>query len=182
MRILYCLVLLVILTSCDHNEVGSNTLFHKIDTSTSELDFNNKLIENDSINIIDNEFVYNGAGVALGDVNGDGLDDIFFTGNQVSNKLFLNKGELKFKDISEIAQVRKTDTLQWSSGVSIIDINADGKMDIYVCNTFRKNEKQRANLLYINKGNSSEGIPVFKEMASAYNIADKTYSSRSRVI
>jgi len=160
--------------------VGSNTLFHKIDTSTSELDFNNKLIENDSINIIDNEFVYNGAGVALGDVNGDGLDDIFFTGNQVSNKLFLNKGELKFKDISEIAQVRKTDTLQWSSGVSIIDINADGKMDIYVCNTFRKNEKQRANLLYINKGNSSEGIPVFKEMASAYNIADKTYSSHNQ--
>ncbi|WKX76496.1 FG-GAP repeat domain-containing protein [Zobellia laminariae] len=165
-------------TSC--NKKASATRFISVDQNDSKLIFNNKLIENDSINIMDNEFVYNGAGVALGDLNGDGLDDIFFAGNQVENKLFLNLEELKFKDVTEAAHITKTDSLQWSSGVSIIDINADGKLDIYVCNTFRKTDIRRKNLLYINQGNNSQSIPEFKEMAEEYGVADDTYSSHAQ--
>ena len=156
------------------------TLFTIVPNAKSGLNFNNRLTENDSINIIDNEFVYNGAGVALGDVNGDGYDDLFFAGNQVANKLFLNKGKLKFEDISTAANITKTDTLMWSSGVSLVDVNADGKLDIYVCNTFRKVPSQRNNLLYINQGNDANGVPTFKEMAQSYGMADDTYSSHAQ--
>ena len=154
--------------------------FVKIGASKSGLNFNNQLSENDSINIIDNEFVYNGAGVALGDLNGDGADDIFLAGNQVNNQLFLNKGDLQFEDVSPIAKIGKTDSLQWSSGVSLVDINADGKLDIYVCNTFRKVASERKNLLYVNQGNNAKGVPVFKEMAEAYGMADDSYSSHAQ--
>ncbi len=155
-------------------------LFTKVSVSASGLDFNNQLTENDSINILDNEFVYNGAGVALGDVDGDGLDDIFFAGNQVANKLFLNQGGLKFQDISIQANIAKPDSLMWSSGVSLVDINADGKLDIYICNTFRRQTGQRLNLLYINQGNDENGIPSFLEMANEYGIDDDSYSSHAQ--
>ena len=154
--------------------------FVNIDKTISALDFKNQLTENDSINIIDNEFVYNGAGVALGDLNGDGFDDIFFAGNQVANKLFLNEGKLKFKDVTHSAKLQKNDSLQWSSGVSLVDVNSDGKLDIYICNTFRKVDAHRKNLLYINQGNDDKGVPTFKEMAEAYGIADDTYSSHAQ--
>ncbi len=173
------IVLLILLASCGQKDTPS-TLFSKIEPEQSGLHFNNQLVENDSINIMDNEFVYNGAGVALGDLNGDGLDDIFFAGNQVDNKLFLNKGNLKFEDISQKAQIGKPDSLFWSSGVSIVDVNADGKKDIYVCNTFYKDSLRRKNLLYIHQGINDAGIPEFKEMGEAYGIADYTYSSHSQ--
>lgn len=166
------------LSSC--NEKTPTTLFTNINATESGLDFNNQLTENDSINILDNEFVYNGAGVALGDINGDGLDDIFLAGNQVANELYLNLGDLKFENISKQANIQKTDSLMWSSGVSIIDINNDGKLDIYVCNTFRKVESQRENLLYINKGNDANGIPSFEEMSEAYGVNDNSYSSHAQ--
>ncbi|WP_282162913.1 VCBS repeat-containing protein [Ulvibacterium marinum] len=173
------IVLLILLTSCGQKD-SSPTLFTKIEPVQSGLHFNNQLVENDSINIIDNEFVYNGAGVALGDLNDDGLDDIFFAGNQVDNKLFLNRGNLKFEDISQKAKIGKPDSLFWSSGVSIIDVNADGKKDIYVCNTFYKDSLRRKNLLYIHQGTNDKGIPIFKEMGEAYGIADYTYSSHAQ--
>ncbi|MFH6604992.1 VCBS repeat-containing protein [Maribacter algicola] len=176
--ILYALFFTVILASCKDNT--PTTRFVAVDSDLSGLKFNNALTENDSINIIDNEFVYNGAGVALGDLNGDGLDDIFFAGNQVDNKLFINLGGLKFKDISKEAEIEKTDSLFWSSGISLVDLNLDGKLDIYVCNTFYKDSLKRKNLLYINQGNDESGIPFFKEMAEEYNIADDTYSSHAQ--
>ncbi|MFX0558378.1 VCBS repeat-containing protein [Maribacter sp. CXY002] len=155
-------------------------MFTIVPASSSGLDFNNLLSENDSINILDNEFVYNGAGVAFGDVNNDGLDDIFLAGNQVDNKLFINKGALKFQDISGISKIQKPDSLQWSSGVSIIDVNQDGLLDIYVCNTFRKDSLQRRNLLYINQGNNVDSIPTFIEQAEQYGLNDNTYSSHAQ--
>ncbi|PKA96825.1 VCBS repeat protein [Flavobacteriaceae bacterium MAR_2009_75] len=178
LRVFYLLLFCIINLSCTEGE--PTTRFSKVDKSHSGLNFNNHLTENDSINILDNEFVYNGAGVALGDLNGDGLDDIFFAGNQVANRLFINKGHLKFVDASNEANIQKTDSLQWSSGVSLVDINLDGKLDIYVCNTFREVDAQRRNLLYINQGNNAKGVPMFKEMGKSYSIADDSYSSHAQ--
>ncbi len=161
-------------------EKTSPTLFTVVQESESGLHFNNRLTENDSINILDNEFVYNGAGVALGDVNGDGLEDVFLAGNQVENKLFLNRGALTFEDISKTAHIEKNDSLMWSSGVSLVDINADGKLDIYICNTFRKVTAQRRNLLYINQGNNKDGSPEFVEMGKEYGLDDDSYSSHAQ--
>lgn len=171
-------IVLVFISSCA--EKKPETLFTKVDKEDSGLHFNNKLTLNDSVNILDNEFVYNGAGVALGDLNGDGLEDIFLAGNQVDNALYINKGELKFEDVSENSQIGKTNKMIWSSGVTLIDVNNDGKLDIYVCNTFRTTTGQRANLLYINQGNNQEGQPVFEEMAEVYGIADTSYSSHAQ--
>ncbi|MGB5227377.1 MAG: CRTAC1 family protein, partial [Eudoraea sp.] len=172
-------LVLMLIIGCDNSEKNT-VLFQSVAPQNSGLNFTNQLSENDSINILDNEFVYNGSGVALGDLDGDGLDDIFLTGNQVDNKLFLNKGQLKFIDISADAGINKPDSLLWSSGVSIIDINLDGKQDIYICNTFYKNPDRRRNLLYINHGNNDNGTPLFKEMAEDYGIADTTYSSHAQ--
>lgn len=172
------ITLFIIIGSC--KEKSPTTLFVKIDVNSSGLQFKNQLSENDSINIIDNEFIYNGAGIALGDMNGNGFDDIFFAGNQVDNKLFINKGSLKFEETTAISKIGKPDSLIWSSGVSIIDINLDGKLDVYICNTFYKDSVRRKNLLYINQGNNKDGIPIFKEMAEDYGIADNTYSSHAQ--
>ena len=160
--------------------MDNQKLFSTVDSQSSGLDFNNQLFENDSINILDNEFVYNGAGVAIADVNADGLDDILLAGNQVNNKLFLNKGNLKFVDVSKEAQIGKTNSLQWSSGVTVLDINSDGLQDIYICNTFRKDSFLRKNLLYINQGNNENNTPQFKEEAAKYGLDDSTYSSHAQ--
>lgn len=156
------------------------TLFKSIPSEHSQLHFSNNLVENDSLNILDNEFFYNGAGVAVGDFNNDGLADLFFSGNQVDNVLYLNQGDLKFEDITQEAQVEKKDSLIWSSGINIIDINNDGLQDIYICNTLRKNPELRQNLLYINQGLNDNDIPVFEESAKKYGLNDPSYSSHAQ--
>lgn len=154
--------------------------FVQISTSQSHLDFTNTITESDSFNILTNEFIYNGAGVAIGDVNGDGWDDIFFAGNQVDNQLFLNKGSLKFENITNQAGISKPNKNAWSSGVNMIDLNLDGKLDIYVCNTLQDDPTLRKNWLFINQGNNEDGIPTFKEMGEAYGVADTSHSSHAQ--
>ena len=169
----------VLFASCTGN-AETAALFENIPADQSGLQFENRLHENDSINILDNEFVYNGSGVALGDLDGDGLDDIFLAGNQVNNTLYLNRGKLKFEDITQASGIGKPDSLLWSSGVSLVDLNLDGRLDVYVCNTFYRDSLHRRNLLYINKGNGDDGIPRFEEEAAAYGIADDSYSSHAQ--
>ncbi len=147
-----------------------NTLFQRLDSAHTGIAFNNTIVENDTLNILNTEFIYNGGGVATGDLNGDGLQDLFFTGNQVDNRCYLNKGNLQFEDITDRAHLTKSNKAIWSAGVTLLDINADGKQDIYVCNTFQKAAPLRRNLLYINQGNDAAGVPTFAEKATEYGL------------
>ncbi len=151
------------------------TLFKKIDSSESGIHFNNKIVENDSLNPIDVTNIYNGGGVGIGDFNNDGLQDIYFTGNTVPNKLYLNKGKMHFEDITKEAGVDGEG--RWCRGVSVVDINNDGWMDIYVCVSMAKDPEKRRNLLYVNQGLDKNGVPVFKEMAKEYGLDDATHST-----
>src|ERR1700733_270103 len=146
----------IFLFACHHRE----TLFEAIDPDHSGVHFNNRIVENDTLNPLDVTNMYNGGGVGIGDFNGDGLPDIYFTGNTVSNKLYLNKGNFVFQDITDIAGVGGNG--EWCRGVAVVDINNDGKPDIYVCATIRTDPRKRINLLYINQGVDAQGIPHFK--------------------
>ncbi len=152
-----------------------NDKFTLLDASDTGASFVNSVIESDSINIFDFENIYNGGGVGIGDFNADGLPDIYFTGSMVPNKLFLNQGDLKFKDIT---QVSGTDGAgKWSRGAAVIDINGDNLQDIYVCTTAYSDPERRRNILYINKGNNKDGIPVFEDQAKAYGLDDTTHTT-----
>lgn len=169
LRILIPVCFLLIL-ACRHRD----TMFDLVDSSHSHIDFNNRITESDSINPFDMEFLYNGGGVAIGDFNNDGRPDIYFTASQVSNRLYLNEGGLVFNDITTAARVSGEG--RWCNAASVVDINNDGWKDIYVCTSINRDPAQRANLLYINQGLQANGLPLFKEMAKEYNLADTGYS------
>lgn len=119
--------------------------------------------------------MYNGGGVGVGDFNNDGLLDIYFTGNQVPCKLYLNKGDFKFEDVTDIAKVDGDN--RWCRGVAVVDINNDGLPDLYICTTILPDSQKRQNLLYVNQGVNKQGIPVFKEMAREYGLNDGSFST-----
>lgn len=169
----YILYIIIILYTVSCKK--SKTLFSSIPSSQSGIYFNNQIIENDSINALDIVNVYNGGGVGVGDFNNDGLQDIYFTGSRVSNKLYLNKGNLKFDDITNEANVDGKG--RWSRGVSIVDINNDGLLDIYVCCTIIDDNSKRQNILYINRGTNNKGVPYFTDMAAEYGLNDTSYST-----
>lgn len=150
------------------------TLFQALSPDHTGITFVNRIEERDSFNILTEEYIYNGGGVAVADFNNDGLQDIFFTGNTVPNALYLNQGGLEFKDVSGQANVSIKD--RWNSGVSVVDINNDGWMDIYISATMHRQAELRKNMLFINKGRNESGVPVFSEDASAYGIADSGFS------
>src|SRR5664279_3297244 len=152
------------LTSCHHK----HTLFEEISSSHSGITFNNKITENDSINPMDVVNIYNGGGIGIGDFNNDGLQDIYFGGNMVPGKLYMNKGNFEFEDITDIAGVGGLG--RWERGISVVDINNDGLMDIYICNTIDKDSLKRRNILYVNQGLDKQGIPHFKDMAAEYGL------------
>src|SRR3954470_22859431 len=169
MKTILIAALCLLLVSCTHN-----TLFKKLSPDDTGITFNNAIKENDTLNTLDLEFLYNGGGVAIGDFNNDGLPDLYFTASITSNKLYLNEGNLNFDDVTSKAGA--TGEGEWSNAASIIDINNDGYEDIYVCTTIKKDPQQRRNLLYINQGKQADGIPRFKEMAAVYGLADTSYS------
>jgi hypothetical protein len=147
---------------------SKNTLFEKIASSHSGITFNNRIVENDSLNPLNVVNIYNGGGVGIDDFNNDGLQDIYFTGNMVAGKLYLNKGDLKFEDITEKAGVEGMG--RWGRGVAVVDINNDSLPDIYICNTIYKDSLRRRNILYVNQGTDKAGIPHFKDMAAEYGL------------
>jgi ASPIC and UnbV/FG-GAP-like repeat len=165
------LCLLLLFVSCKK----TTTLFEQVPSSYSGVYFNNKIVENDSINPLDKLNIYNGGGVGIGDFNNDGLQDIYLVGNAVSNKLYLNKGNMKFEDVTKKAGVGGLGG--WGRGVAVVDINNDGLLDIYVCNTLLNDSAKRRNLLYINQGPDKNGIPHFKEMAKEYGLDIKVHST-----
>jgi hypothetical protein len=121
--------------------------------------------------------MYNGGGVGVGDFNKDGLQDLYFTGNMVANKLYINKGNFKFADVTTEAGVDGGG--KWSRGVAVVDINNDGLLDLYVSETIKNDPAQRANLLYVNQGNDNTGIPHFKDLAHEYGLADTGHSTQA---
>ncbi|NHE57090.1 VCBS repeat-containing protein [Cyclobacterium plantarum] len=136
----------------------------------SKLDFTNKLSETPNISILYYLYFYNGGGVAIGDINNDGLQDIYFTGNQVPNKLFLNKGDMEFEDITEKAGVAGTS--DWNTGVSMADVNGDGHLDIYVCAVVGIHGLQGKNELFINNGDLT-----FAQEGKKYGLDFQNYST-----
>lgn len=157
----------MLLLSCSHK----SALLEEVNPEKSGLTFNNLITENEELNVLNYEYIYNGGGVGIGDFNNDSLPDVYFTGNRTPNKLFLNKGNLKFEDVTDKAGVSGNG--KWSKGASIVDINNDGLMDIYVCAAVLADSNAKRNLLYVNQGsNNTSGIPVFKELATEYGLAD----------
>ena len=173
MHLKTCFFLVAIITlsfvSC-----RESTQFELVPSSTTGISFNNVVTESDSINPLDMEYLYNGGGVAIGDFNADDRPDIYFTSSQTPNKLYLNKGDFEFQDVTDEAGVGGMG--RWCNGASVVDINNDGLDDIYVCASIKRDPNQRTNLLYINKGKNPKGIPVFKEMSREYNLADTSFS------
>lgn len=175
-RLLQCHIICILMLGCSPKEKDA-FLFELVPAEYSGIHFQNSIIENDSINVIDFQYCYNGGGVGVGDFNNDGLEDVFFTGNQVSSKLYLNKGELKFEDVTAMANVT---TSSWVTGVSIIDINADGYDDIYLNVGGANCQGNCQNLLFINQGvQNSSATPTFKEMASEYGLDESEYAQQT---
>ncbi len=167
-------VILCLLFGCngDRSPAGSETLFELKDNQAIGIDFSNDLSYTDDFNVYKYRNFYNGGGVAIGDINNDGLVDIFLTSNQGQNRLFLNKGNWQFEDITETAGVGGERA--WSTGVTMADVNADGLLDIYVCNSGDVAGDNKENELYINQGNLQ-----FKEQAADYNLNDKGFSTHA---
>ena len=172
-------VLLVIWSSCKQPVPGNdaNSLFTLLTQDKTGISFSNNLTYTEEFNPYTYRNFFNGGGVAIGDINNDGLPDIFFCSNQHSNKLYLNKGNFKFEDITEQAGVASTDV--WSTGVTMADVNGDGWLDIYVCKSGDVSGKNRSNELYINNGSSSKAEVKFTASAKEYGLDNRGLSTHA---
>ena len=165
------LISLLWLSGCKGDR--NRPVFELLNSERTGIAFANTITTSDSLNVQTDVYVYNGSGVAVGDVDNDALPDIFFAGNMVSSRLYLNKGEMRFEDITERAGVG---TSRWATGVTMVDVNNDGHLDIYVSVSGRERStpEQRANLLFVNNGDRT-----FAEAAARYGIADTGFTTHS---
>jgi hypothetical protein len=182
----FLFVIITTFTGCSKSEKSNGKenaetgpqLFTLLSAEKTKIDFNNTLTEGLNTNVLMYEYFYNGGGVAVGDINGDGLDDIYFTGNMVSNKLYLNKGKMQFEDITATANVAGREG-PWKTGVTMADVNGDGLLDIYVCYSGSVSPDKLKNQLFVNKGANAQGIPQFEEKAEQYGLANSSTSTQA---
>lgn len=155
--------------------IAQQPLFQQLPAKTTNIKFSNALNETEKLNVLAYEYFYNGAGVAVGDINNDGLQDLFFTANMGPNKLYLNKGNMVFTDITRNAAKELEGRPEgWKTGVTMADVNGDGLLDIYVCYSGKKSDELRRNQLFINLGNAR-----FAEKAKEYGLDDAGYSTNA---
>jgi hypothetical protein len=169
MRKLLLFLFALVIISCTHSH-----RFRFLNSRETGIDFENKIVETDSLNAGNYEYIYNGAGVGVGDLNNDGLPDIILVGNQVTSKVYLNLGNFKFRDITRNVIGLTND--QWYSGVALVDINSDGWQDIYFTSTASNNPHKCKNRLWVSNGSKNGMDPTFIEMAEKYGIAEKGQS------
>jgi enediyne biosynthesis protein E4 len=176
MKFFYLLILSLFVSGCTGNrqpDSGKNEqLFTLLSAESTNIDFINEVVDTEKFNVLTYRNFYNGGGVAIGDINNDGLPDIYFSANQKKNKLYVNKGNFVFEDITKSAGVEGNKF--WSTGVTMVDINADGLLDVYVCNAGDIDGSNRENELFINNGNLT-----FSEQAKAYNLNNNGYSTHA---
>ncbi len=175
--ILLCIILFFhsCLKENKNNIKKNNELFFSLNSKYTNLKFNNSLIETDSLNYFNYPYMYMGGGVAVGDFNNDKLLDIYFTGNTDKNELYINQGKLTFKEVTKKSNTSLPNL--WCNGVTAVDINNDGLLDIYISVSGKK--KPFNNKLLINQGNDNSGVPIFKEEAKRYGIDDNGHSTQS---
>ena len=166
----------VLLFSCEKSRDQRTVLFETLDAAKTGLNFVNKLTPSEEFNMFHYMYFYNGAGVGGGDFNNDGLIDLFFASNQGENKLFLNKSGLQFRDITKLAEIPQDKA--WSTGVSVVDINNDGLLDIYVCRVGKYEVLHGKNQLLVCTG-VVDGVPRYKDKASEYGIDFSGFSTQS---
>ena len=166
------LLFLGLIYSCTPKAEKQVTLFEDLPADSTGVDFSNDLSFNEVFNVFTYRNYYNGGGVAIGDVNNDGLADLYFTANLGPNKLYLNKGNFNFEEVTEKAGV--AGTRAWSTGVAMADVNGDGWLDIYVCNSGDISGDNKQNELFINQGDGT-----FTEEAEAYGLADQGFSTHA---
>ena len=152
-------------------------LFTLMPSSYTGVRFSNDIVDTPELNVFTYRNFYNGGGVATGDLNGDGLPEVVLTSNLHGGRLYLNKGHFRFEDVTDAANLHGTGF--WATGVSIADVNGDGKLDVYVCYAGNIPGTRRANELFINQGNDKDGVPLFKEMAAQYGLAEEGYSTQA---
>ena len=158
-------VIFFLITACTRNK---EYLLNELYPEQTGLHFSNSLKNSTELNILNYLYYYNGAGVVAADFNNDNLTDLFFTGNEVPDELYINKGDLSFENVSLISGIAPDTT--WSTGATYIDINTDGFLDIYICKASGYRELKGKNLLYVNQGVNEDGVPLFKEEASKYGL------------
>ena len=163
------IILISIVVSCSGDP---EKLFTPVSSFSSGISFSNNVSQSEDFNIIEYLYIFNGAGIAAVDINNDGLIDLYFTANQGKDRLYLNKGDLEFKDITSKANVGgETGIKKWTNGATMVDINADGYLDIYVCEMSNYKQLTGKNRLYINNGDLT-----FTESAASFGLDISSYS------
>lgn len=156
---------------------AAQSVFEVKDNKSTGLDFNNKLTPTQQFNVLKYMYYYNGAGIGAGDFNNDGKIDLFFAANQSDNKLYLNEGGMHFKDVTKEAMIPQDGG--WSTGVSVVDINNDGLLDIYICRVGNHETLHSKNQLLICKGIDKNGIPYYKDEAEEYGLDFSGFSTQA---
>lgn len=162
----------------DSNEPSGDPIFQLLTPEKTGITFQNVIEEGLNTNVLMYEYFYNGGGVAVGDLNGDGLDDVYFTSNMEVNRLYLNRGKMSFQDITDQAGVSGREG-PWKTGATMADVNGDGRLDIFICYSGNLRPEKRTKQLFINQGNDPNGIPKFVDKAAEYGLDNTSTSTQA---